>query len=648
MRTSTANLIRCRAARAFLAPLVAMALILFIAGLSPQSTLAQSSPGGGVDDSAGAFQLESNATTDSAICFKVNTSGAAVATPTGTTCPGGYTYIPFGSTTDDWQNGLGLAGGASHALATSFIGPKTNPAEQFNSLADTTFFGGGSKDTLGISSGPWETATTSVNAKDDIEDAFAAAYTMPSNQHVAIYFGMDRFDNSGDATAGFWFVQDGSISINGAKKGGGTLWTGHHSNNDLLIVSDFSQGGAIGSIQAFKWSCGTAVGAACDSGGSLVSATALNTNGTCNPITGNSSFCAIVNDTDGLSVPWAFSNKSGQSTYAHGEFLEGGIDLQTIFGSNIPCFSTFFAETRSSNSATASLEDVTPPVSFPLCGMSVTKSCTGSQISSDGASASYTFSATVSNDGIGPIYNVSLHDTLPDGTTSDIPVTLPDTCGGNACLGPKHTATVSGIAFTATSSNCHSGVTNCTTPIDVVNTVSAKAFTSSSGGLEIDAKKAATAECKVSPSSSVTIEKHCDASKGGATLVDVGGAIEVEVFYVAKVCNTGTAQLTNITLADDHGSPVTHDTPSPSSIATLAPNTCTDVGAISGSYFPNSIDSSVGRFGFTDTVRVTGATASLGANPTPASGCPASTDLACAPVTCPICFSGTCTTSGQP
>jgi hypothetical protein len=639
---------RCLDCKRILAATGTLALLAFLLGVSPQLTLAQSNPGGGVDDLAGAFQLESNATTDSAICFKVNASGAAVATPTGTTCPGGYTYIPFGSSTDDWQNGLGFAGGASHALATSFIGPKTNPAEQVNSGADTTFFGGGSKDVSGISSGPWETATTSVNAKDDIEDAFAAAYTMPSNGHVAIYFGMDRFDNSGDATAGFWFVQDGSISINGTKKGGGILWTGHHSNNDLLIVSDFSQGGAIGSIQAFKWSCGTAVGAACDSGGSLVSATALNTNGTCNPITGSSSFCAIVNDTDGLAVPWPFINKSGQTTYAHGEFLEGGIDLQTIFGSNIPCFSTFFAETRSSNSSTASLEDVTPPVSFPLCGMSVTKSCTGSQISADGASASYTFSATVSNDGIGPLYNVTLHDTLPDGTTSDIAVTLPDTCGLNACLGPKHTATVTGIAFTATTTNCHSGVTNCSTPIDVVNTVTAKAFSAPTGGTEIDGKKAATAECKVSPSSSITIEKHCDASKGGATLVDVGGAIEVEVFYTAKVCNTGTSQLTNISLADDHGSPVTHDTPSPGSIASLAPGACTSVGDITGSYFPNSIDSSVGRFGFTDTVRVTSATASLGSNPTPAAGCPASTDLACAPVTCPICFSGTCTTSGQP
>src|SRR5439155_1833283 len=152
-----------------------------------------------------------------------------------------------------------------------------------------------------------------------------------------------------------------------------------------------------------------------------------------------------------------------------------------------------------------------------------------------------------------------------------------------------------------------------------------------------------TAECKVSPASSVTIEKHCDASKGGATLVDAGSAVEVKVFYTAKVCNTGTSQLTGVGLADDWGNPVQHD--SLSSIASLAPGACTTVTA---SYVPNSIDSSTGRYGFTDTVRVTSATATLGPNPTPASACPASSDLACAPVTCPICFDSVCTGLPQP
>src|SRR5207249_8656790 len=125
------------------------------------------------------------------------------------------------------------------------------------------------------------------------------------------------------------------------------------------------------------------------------------------------------------------------SSDLHGEFLEGGIDLNSIFGSNIPCFSTFMAETRASNSSTASLSDLTPPVSFPLCGMSVTKACNGGTVSADGTSVSYSFKATVTNDGVGSIYSITVHDTLPDGTTSDITPTLPDTCANSTpCLGP--------------------------------------------------------------------------------------------------------------------------------------------------------------------------------------------------------------------
>src|SRR5207245_3282880 len=89
-------------------------------------------------------------------------------------------------------------------------------------------------------------------AKDDIAHAFAAAYTL-TNGDTAIYFGMDRFDNSGDATAGFWFFQDSTVGLGGAKSGSGTHLTGHHMDGDLLIVADFSIGGGASAIQVFKW-----------------------------------------------------------------------------------------------------------------------------------------------------------------------------------------------------------------------------------------------------------------------------------------------------------------------------------------------------------------------------------------------------------
>jgi len=120
---------------------------------------------------------------------------------------------------------------------------------------------------------------------------------------------------------------------------GGHPFTGTHTTGDILLVSDFTQGGSTSTIKVFEW-----VGD--DATGSLV---ALN-NG--NPI-GGSTF-AIVNGGD-ITVPWSYVNKSKSHSPAAGEFLEGGVNL-TALGLQ-GCFSSFLAETRSSQSPTATLSD---------------------------------------------------------------------------------------------------------------------------------------------------------------------------------------------------------------------------------------------------------------------------------------------------
>ena len=67
----------------------------------------------------------------------------------------------------------------------------------------------------------------------------------------------------------------------------------------------------------------------------------------------NSTF-AIVNGGP-ISVPWPFTDKSRNSGPAAGEFLEEGVNL-TALGLG-GCFSNFIAETRSSQSPTATLSD---------------------------------------------------------------------------------------------------------------------------------------------------------------------------------------------------------------------------------------------------------------------------------------------------
>jgi hypothetical protein len=95
----------------------------------------------------------------------------------------------------------------SGQVAASFV------TDAVNTTGDDIFTGGGSKDTQGIQAGPWLYTASKPQAKDDITHAYAAAYTDPSNGHPILYAGLDRYDNSGAATAGFWFLQD-SIAEN--------------------------------------------------------------------------------------------------------------------------------------------------------------------------------------------------------------------------------------------------------------------------------------------------------------------------------------------------------------------------------------------------------------------------------------------------
>src|SRR5262249_31201753 len=73
-----------------------------------------------------------------------------------------------------------------------------------------------------------------------------------------------------------------------------------------------------------------------------------------NPIGGKT--FAIVNGTN-ITLPWSYTNKSKTpgNVALPGEFLEEGVNL-TSLGLNA-CFSTFLAETRSSQSPTATLSD---------------------------------------------------------------------------------------------------------------------------------------------------------------------------------------------------------------------------------------------------------------------------------------------------
>src|SRR5262249_29751059 len=154
----------------------------------------------------------------------------------------------------------------------------------------------------------------------------------PSNGHVLLFAGLDRFDNSGDATAGFWFFQNPvGLSTNNPSSSG-SPFTGTHADGDILLVSDFTVGGSTSTITVYRWTGD-------DATGSLVLV----------PSPGTTTF-AIVNS-GSIAVPWSFTDKSHRNSPAAGEFLEEGVDL-TALGLG-GCFSTSRPEPRSSQSPTA-------------------------------------------------------------------------------------------------------------------------------------------------------------------------------------------------------------------------------------------------------------------------------------------------------
>jgi uncharacterized repeat protein (TIGR01451 family) len=243
---------------------------------------------------------------------------------------------------DDWQNGTP---GASDTL---FI-----PGSVEKDGADTSYFkGGGSKDHHDISDWAWS-GTDVAPDKDELLDVFASVYEAQAG--TIVYFGADKFDDSGDAQIGYWFFQN-----NVSTKADGTF-NGVHKNGDVLILSDFTNGGAVSRICVYEWNPPGAdtnidnskIG--CDIGDNVTLVAA----GTeCDVSTPDGAFdvCAVVN-AQTETAPWAFTNKDGDHSFAEGQFFEGGINLSTLFGGDAPCFSTFLAETRSSQEVEAQLKD---------------------------------------------------------------------------------------------------------------------------------------------------------------------------------------------------------------------------------------------------------------------------------------------------
>jgi prealbumin domain-containing protein len=253
---------------------------------------------------------------------------------------------------------------------------------------DDSTYATGSKDILGIGNGGWQcNHDNNVNNKIDIMNAYTASFFTGPNQtgdHI-IYFGLEKNTSNGTNDVGVWLLQ-GSASCSAPS--GHLNFNGGHVNKDVLVVSEFSNGGGVSSIKAFQWAA-AASGPLSGDGGCIDSNDNPNpATGGCNgqPIStsnadckvsgGNDSLCATTNANctsatlacgkpwnQTVSTPWLTANGSsvGRNQIVSPDFFEGGIDITKVFGqagqAAPNCFSTVVPDTRSSATLTATLFD---------------------------------------------------------------------------------------------------------------------------------------------------------------------------------------------------------------------------------------------------------------------------------------------------
>jgi hypothetical protein len=407
---------------------------------------------------------------------------------TGTHTLGGNPYDGANATDeavagDDWNNvcftrtGDPLCGTSTgdNASASAWSSDQTiqSTSGVFTINPNATIFtGGGSKDPQDTNAWAWKDGAGGLPDKDNLQHAFAARYTVTDSTATpcpgtettcdVIYYGSDRFDNSGDAQQGFWFLQNAtgtSYDTNNdgvpdtkcpQKIGGGTGFCNpadgsavQHQNNDVLIISDFSNGGTTSSITIYTW----------QNGALQFEAGGPGTSAQCGSSPGDTR-CGIVNLSDGTPAPWPFLDKSGNSSYLKGELFEAGFDL-TALGLGGTCFSTVVSETRSSTSTTATLKDfVVAP--FGSCSSEMTTA--QNWLPNDSASLDVTAPAAWSGE-----VRFTLYQGTPDSTCSGGTQVYPTVASGKTYEAQTvGSASGGAVTVTASTTNGSSNATNGT------------------------------------------------------------------------------------------------------------------------------------------------------------------------------------------
>jgi hypothetical protein len=313
------------------------------------------------------------------------------------------------SGTYDWESFFDNSGTGGDLNAKAGNLPTDFVARGFKvdyQLPEVTTFATGSKDTLNIGAIPsttgkgngtaagWQCGNSNnLGAKDDLVNVYVVAYRDPTSKDIILYFGAEKSSNLGDNNIGIWFLQDSSVDCTVASNGHNTNFAGHHSAGDVLLTAAFTNGGTVANVEAHVWEkpSGTTANGGEGFLGDAQSGFLCDPNvsdAPTNTTTGANVGCAITNDAsnqppDGsIDPPWNHPVKTPGSidadSLAAEEFYEGGVDVTQAAnnaGVSEPCITTFVADTRSSQSPTATLFDFARG-SFPVCHPSTTMQLT--------------------------------------------------------------------------------------------------------------------------------------------------------------------------------------------------------------------------------------------------------------------------------
>jgi len=464
----------------------------------------------------------------------------------------------------DWD---ALYGGATPANMITFTGITDDPAPQ------TIYWKGGSKDIEDVTQ--WWYKDGSVPDKDDITNAYAAAYSNPvdvcvdnlidnnvvncatpgsvikhAQGDLIVYFGLDRYSNDGDAFAGFWFFQD-AVATNGNNQ-----FTGQHIGRrpdpdnpgqtlpgDVLVLVEYPQAsGSHPEIKVYEWDPDDLDN---DNVANNLDLLIAQSNAECDG-SGGKLACAISNLEDLADEPaWPYTPKSG-SGLPFESFFEGGINVTQLLGTT-PCFAAFLAETRASRSETATLKDFVID-EFPVCGIDVTKDCTA-DLNQTGTGVDVTFTGTLTNTG-----GSSFIGYLKDDQTGS---SIDDVCIDTGVAGCGDDDPVDGLVLQADGSAYFPLAAGATVryegsysvtglpDTELSDEVTALAF---SDVEDVDTPALAivsdsdTASCNFNVNAALEVVKNCTVAflNGNTAEVTISGTVE----------NTGDVPLSNVTLVD--------------------------------------------------------------------------------------------------